>query len=236
VRPGESLQLLTNLRAGQRHAIQLLLQGNSAMAPEKAQSLAENLYAHTKGKNTHRTDMFNGKFWFGGSESFVINKLEGIALFDRPQTPALGCGVTSALSSAHLTPGFGTDYMTSRINWAVQSSGVDYLHLLIVAMEHITKAYGIDARYLLSFHDEVRYLVLQIANLGPDRSSRTSLDSRPTRGCCVLLWSEHRSRSQEGAVDVVRDTDALPQPLPRAFGREHQLRCPCTSASAYGAY
>jgi DNA polymerase gamma 1 len=66
--------------------------------------------------------------------------------------------------------------MISRINWAVQSSGVDYLHLLIVAMDHLIRKYSIDAQYLLSVHDEVRYLVaehdrfqaalaLQIANL-----------------------------------------------------------------------
>jgi len=106
----------------------------------------------------------------------VFNKLEEIALSDRPQTPALGCGITHALSKEYLAPGFGTDYMTSRINWVVQSSGVDYLHLLIVSMEHLIKRYDIKARYLISVHDELRYLVkeedkyraslaLQIANL-----------------------------------------------------------------------
>ncbi|KAH8117624.1 DNA polymerase family A-domain-containing protein [Phellopilus nigrolimitatus] len=162
--------------AGMRHAILLLLQSNPNMLPEVAQKQAEKLYASTKGKNTHRADVFERKFWFGGSESYVFNKLEEIALSDKPQTPALGCGVTHALSKEYLPPGFGTDYMTSRINWVVQSSGVDYLHLLIVAMEHLIKAYDIDARYLLSVHDELRYLVadadrhraalaLQVANL-----------------------------------------------------------------------
>jgi hypothetical protein len=57
----------------------------------------------------------------------------------------------------------------------VQSSGVDYLHLLIVSMDYLIKKYGIKARYLISVHDEVRYLAkrttstvlrlhLQIAN------------------------------------------------------------------------
>jgi DNA polymerase gamma 1 len=162
--------------AGMRHAVQLLLQGNAGMLPEKAQKLAENLYASTKGRNTHRTDMFGRKFWYGGTESFVFNKLEEIALSNRPQTPALGCGVTYALSKEYLPAEFGADYMPSRINWVVQSSGVDYLHLLIVAMEHLIAKYDIEARYLLSVHDELRYLVadrdqyraalaLQIANL-----------------------------------------------------------------------
>ncbi|KAH7908894.1 DNA polymerase family A-domain-containing protein [Hygrophoropsis aurantiaca] len=162
--------------AGMRHAVLLLLQSNGAMLPEQAQKLAENLYSSTKGKNTHRSDIFGRKFWFGGTESFVFNKLEEIALSDRPQTPALGCGITAALSKEHLPAAFGSDYMTSRINWVVQSSGVDYLHLLIVAMDHLIRQYNIQARYLISVHDELRYLVveedryraalaLQIANL-----------------------------------------------------------------------
>ena len=162
--------------AGKKHAILLLLQSNPNMLPDVAKSSAEKLYASTKGENTHRSDLFGRKFWFGGTESFVFNKLEEIALSDKPQTPALGCGITHALSKEYLPPGFGTDYMTSRINWVVQSSGVDYLHLLIVSMQHLIKKYNIQARYLISVHDELRYLVkeedkyraalaLQVANL-----------------------------------------------------------------------
>ena len=162
--------------AGMKHAVLLLLQSSAAMQSEQAKKLAESLYSSTKGKNTHRPDLFGRKFWFGGTESFVFNKLEEIALSDRPQTPALGCGITAALSKDNLPAEFGADYMTSRINWVVQSSGVDYLHLLLVAMDHLTRTYDINARFLLSVHDELRYLVseadkyraalaLQIANL-----------------------------------------------------------------------
>ena len=88
-------------------------------------------------------------------------------------TPALGCGVTKALSKSYLNE--GSAYLPSRINWVVQSSGVDYLHLLIVSMEYLLRKYDIKARYLISVHDEVRYLAkdedryrtalaLQIAN------------------------------------------------------------------------
>ncbi|KAE9393190.1 hypothetical protein BT96DRAFT_1052407 [Gymnopus androsaceus JB14] len=162
--------------AGMRHAMLLLQQGNSKMTQEEAQKLAGNLYASTKGKNTHRNDIFDRKFWYGGTESYLFNKLEEIALPEKPQTPALGCGVTHALQKDCLPAGFGSDYMPSRINWVVQSSGVDYLHLLIVSMDHLIRKYNIGARYLISVHDELRYLVkeedrfravlaLQIANL-----------------------------------------------------------------------
>jgi DNA polymerase gamma 1 len=67
-------------------------------------------------------------------------------------------------------------FMPSRINWAIQSSGVDYLHLLIVSMEHLIKTYSIEARLSITVHDEIRYIVkekdacraamaLQISNL-----------------------------------------------------------------------
>ena len=66
--------------------------------------------------------------------------------------------------------------MTSRVNWVVQSSAVDYLHLMLVCMRWLLEQYGIDGRFCISIHDEVRYLVasedrhraalaLQITNL-----------------------------------------------------------------------
>ena len=162
--------------AGGKHAVLLLQQANPSLTPANAKKLADQLYASTKGKNTHHDKFFQRKFWYGGTESFVFNKLEEIATSDHPRTPALGCGITYALSKEYLPSEYGKDYMPSRINWVVQSSGVDYLHLLIVSMEYLIAKYDINARYLISVHDELRYLVaeedkyratlaLQIANL-----------------------------------------------------------------------
>jgi len=66
--------------------------------------------------------------------------------------------------------------MTSRVNWVVQSSAVDYLHLLLVCMRWLFETFSINGRFCISIHDEVRYLVesedryraalaLQVANL-----------------------------------------------------------------------
>lgn len=211
--------------AGQKHAMLLLLQSNPSMEPEQAQKLAQNLYASTKGKNTHRTDFFGHKFWYGGSESYVFNKLEEIALSDNPQTPALGCGITHALSKKYLPEAFGSDYMTSRINWVVQSSGVDYLHLLIVSMQHLIKKYDIQARYLISVHDELRYLVkeedkyraalaLQIANLWTRSlfAYKLGMDDLPQG---VAFFSavdvDHVLRKE---VDMPCVTPSQPNPIP----------------------
>ncbi|KAL7422132.1 DNA-directed DNA polymerase gamma mip1 [Cryptotrichosporon argae] len=165
--------------AGKKHAVQLLLQGDGRLTDAQAAALAERLYAQTKGakavrgRNLPRLPAAREHLWHGGSETYLFNTLEAIALLERPTTPALGCGVTRALRRRFLDT--SAEYLPSRINWVVQSSGVDYLHLLIASMEYLIKTYAIDARYLLSVHDEVRYLArdhdrhrtalaLQIAN------------------------------------------------------------------------
>ena len=146
--------------AGQKHAIQLLMQSDPTLTKETAAVKAQTLYGETKGQKT-----FRGKgrhpaalpsLWHGGSESFLFNLIESIATSERPLTPALGCGVTSALRKGYLED--GAAYLPSRTNWVVQSSGVDYLHMLITSMEYLIQQYDIQARYLLSVHDEVRYL------------------------------------------------------------------------------
>ncbi|RYN71959.1 DNA polymerase gamma [Alternaria alternata] len=159
--------------AGLKFASTLLRQFNPSLSDEQTSKTAEALYKNTKGKKTNRKQLHERPFWRGGTESFVFNKLEDFAEQERPRTPVLGAAITEALQRRYLTKG---GFMTSRINWAIQSSGVDYLHLLIVAMDHLTRRYGLDARLAITVHDEIRYLVkdedryraamaLQVANL-----------------------------------------------------------------------
>ena len=95
--------------------------------------------------------------WCGGSESHTFNRLEEIALNWKAVTPVLGCHISRVLESSKI----GGDYLPSRINWVVQSSAVDYLHLLLVAMKWLMaeKCYNIQGRFMISIHDEVRYMV-----------------------------------------------------------------------------
>lgn len=110
--------------------------------------------------------------WTGGTESEMFNKLESIAMSDTPRTPVLGCCISRALEPSVVQG----EFMTSRVNWVVQSSAVDYLHLMLVAMKWLFEEFAIDGRFCISIHDEVRYLVreedryraalaLQITNL-----------------------------------------------------------------------
>ena len=159
--------------AGLKFAATLLRQFNPGLTDSQTSKTANELYENTKGKKTARRQLHERSFWRGGTESFVFNKLEDFAEQEKPRTPVLGAGITEALMRRYLTKG---GFMTSRINWAIQSSGVDYLHLLIVSMEYLTRRYNLEARLAITVHDEIRYLVkeedkyraamaLQVANV-----------------------------------------------------------------------
>lgn len=159
--------------AGLKFAATLLRQFNPSISEAETKRIAANLYKETKGTRTTRKLISDSPFWRGGTESFVFNKLEEFAEQERPRTPVLGAGITEALMRRFINKG---SFMTSRINWAIQSSGVDYLHLLIVSMDYLIRRFNLDARLAISVHDEIRYLVkdedkyraamaLQVANL-----------------------------------------------------------------------
>ncbi|KAF9904325.1 DNA-directed DNA polymerase gamma mip1 [Linnemannia zychae] len=162
--------------AGVTFAARLMQQFNAAIDAAEAKKRATKLYTATKGLKQHKAQEYelvhDRPFWHGGSESYMFNSLERTATADDPRTPALGCGITDALKPKHTE----SQFMTSRVNWVVQSSGVDYLHMLLVSMNYLIKKYDIQARFMLCVHDEVRYMVkeedtaratlaLQVSNL-----------------------------------------------------------------------
>ncbi|KAG7170816.1 DNA polymerase subunit gamma-1-like isoform X1 [Homarus americanus] len=93
--------------------------------------------------------------WIGGSESHMFNCLEAIARCEEPRTPVLGARITRPLEPYYVDDQF----MTSRVNWVVQSSAVDYLHIMLVCMRWLFTKYKISGRFCISIHDEVRYMV-----------------------------------------------------------------------------
>lgn len=214
--------------AGIRHAMHLLLKANPSMPVEEAGRRAKQLYAATKGQTTRSNALFGRKFWYGGTESFVFNKLEEIALSDEPKTPALDCGITAALSKRFLPKGRGQsrqDYMPSRINWVVQSSGVDYLHLLLTAMDHLCSTYDIQARFMLSVHDEVRYLArdedryraalaLQVANLWTRSMFAFKLNMDDLPESCAFFAAVDIDHVLRKEVDDPCVTPSQPEPIP----------------------
>lgn len=156
--------------AGVTFATTLLNKFNPNLTEQEAIQTARKLYASTKGKS----NVLEGtRIWYGGSESVVFNRLEQISHEDSPRTPALGAGITAALKKRNLNR---NTFLPSRMNWTIQSSGVDYLHLIMSSVEYLCQVYKVPARLCMTVHDEVRYLcsiedkyklgmIMQIANL-----------------------------------------------------------------------
>ncbi|KAL8932981.1 MAG: hypothetical protein Q9216_006578 [Gyalolechia sp. 2 TL-2023] len=159
--------------AGLKFASTLLRQFNPNLSDKATNEIASRLYKETKGAKTLRKALRGNSFWRGGTESLVFNRLEEFAEQERPRTPVLSAGITEALMRRFINKG---GFMTSRINWAIQSSGVDYLHLLVISMDYLIRRFNIDARLAITVHDEIRYLAkeedkyraamaLQVANV-----------------------------------------------------------------------
>jgi DNA polymerase gamma 1 len=174
--------------AGLKFAATLLRQFNPSLSEKQTMETASKLYTNTKGTKTNRKVLYKRPFWRGGTESFVFNKLEEFAEQDKARTPVLGAGITEALMGRYISKG---GYLTSRINWAIQSSGVDYLHLLVVSMDYLIRRFNINARVAITVHDEIRYLVKE------EDKYRTSLALQVAN-----IWTRAMFSQQVGIEDL----------------------------------
>ncbi|MCJ1326516.1 DNA-directed DNA polymerase gamma mip1 [Thelotrema lepadinum] len=208
--------------AGLKFAATLLRQFNPSLSEKQTQDIATRLYKETKGARTHRRALSAQRFWRGGTESFVFNTLETFAEQEQPRTPVLGAGITEALMRRYINKG---SFMTSRINWAIQSSGVDYLHLLIISMDYLIARYNLDARLAITVHDEIRYLVasqdrykaamaLQVANLWTRAmfSQQVGIDDLPQS--CAFFSAVDIDHVLRKEVDMDCITPSHPTPIP----------------------
>lgn len=104
--------------AGKKFAQKLLMQFNPKMSEKEARIKALKLYSETKGIrnktkkgptqdeklkiqiNFHSIDFdedVNAGKWVGGTESEMFNKLEDIAISEKPATPVLNSRISQAL-------------------------------------------------------------------------------------------------------------------------------------------
>lgn len=183
--------------SGIKFASSLLHSTQPNTSKAECDEIATKLYRQTKGEVLSTSSSKNGHLLVGGSESYMFNSLASLSLgrkYDlaniasegevRPasienalndiRTPVLKSRITDALSPWNI--GEGSQFATSRMNWVVQSSAVDYLHLLLTGMLWLCNRHQITARLAITIHDEVRWLVkeehairaaiaLQISNL-----------------------------------------------------------------------
>lgn len=99
----------------------------------------------------------------GGTDSWAYNFM--MALCNRKQLPAHLRHLqtdhlprtpmfSSAMSEAVLEANCGDDYLTSRANWTIQSTGVDLLHACLVIQDYLFNSLKLDAQFQFSYHDE----------------------------------------------------------------------------------
>lgn len=138
--------------AGEKSTVATLKELVKGLDEEEYKDIIRDLFAETKGE---RQNEYGVAYWAGGRESYTFNYLERVARSSDPTTPLLGSKITSALHPINLD---NDEFLPSRGNWVVQSSGVDFLHCLITATDYLIHKYGIKARLMLSIHDEYRYL------------------------------------------------------------------------------
>lgn len=198
--------------AGINFAVRFLRQYNPSIPLTELKSKAYKMFSLTKGrrvyklKEKYKEDLPNKDYkkyealkiqqifnlplddifdslWVDGTESAMFNCLESIANSENPCTPFLSCRLSRALDPDD------SRHLPTRVNWVVQSGAVDFLHLMLVSMCWLEPR----ARFSISFHDEVRYLV-------PDEARyRTALALHVTnllaRSFCV---------SRIGLIDLPR--------------------------------
>lgn len=208
--------------AGVKFAATLLRQFNPRLSDADALKTAQKLYEETKGKKVQCLHIKGQPFWRGGSESLVFNKLEEFANQQEPRTPVLGAAITEALQQKYIKQ---NGFLTSRINWAIQSSGVDYLHLLIVSMNYLIRRYGLDARLALTVHDEIRYLVkkehrykvskaLQVANVWTRAMFSQQMGIEDLPQSCAWFSAVDIDTVLRKEVDLDCVTPSHPDPIP----------------------
>lgn len=220
--------------AGLPFAQRLFMQFNHRLSSEEAASKAKMMYAQTKGVRVHGSENVGGqnvriqsarKVWSGGSESHMFNKLEEIANSKVPKTPVLGCCISRALEPAAVN----TNFFNSRINWVVQSSAVDYLHLMLVTMRWLMEDFAIRGRFAVSIHDEVRFLVasedryraalaLQVTNLLTRSFFAWRLGMRDLPQSVAFFSSVEVDTVLRKEVDMDCVTPSNPQGLKEGYG------------------
>ncbi len=119
----------------------------------------------------------NGYF-DGGSASAVFNAMVRLASEHGARSPILGWKIPDSLDNAHTR----NDYLTTRANWTIQTSGVDVLHVLLTALDLICQRESLSYQLLLTYHDEVKFLV---ANRDTHRFARALQEAHiKTRAYC----------------------------------------------------
>lgn len=131
-----------------------LLKNIPGITVEEAKANSELFIAKFKGQRKNYRNFDGGATYeyAGGLASDSFNVMEKIADSRVPRTPLLGNVLSDALRGIK-------DFKPSRVNWVIQSSGVDFRDMLVLLVKHFYNKLGVDGRILMTIHDELRTMV-----------------------------------------------------------------------------
>lgn len=105
-----------------------------------------------------------GNYYFNGTDSDLFNYMEDLVTQKRPRLAALNTLISRALWSEycdtiHAETGRQIkEFYTGRANWLIQGCAAEMLDASLVAIKWLGRKYEILFRYILSIHDDLRYL------------------------------------------------------------------------------
>lgn len=132
---------------GQKGNTDLLLRALPEKSASECEKLAKDFLTIFKGQKSRNTGRY-----LGGLASDAFNVMETIADSRQPTTPVLKAKLSKALAGIK-------DFKPTRVNWVIQSSGVDFRDLLVLYVRYLFDRLGIRGRLLMTIHDEIRTLV-----------------------------------------------------------------------------
>ena len=125
----------------------LLLRALPNKTHSECETLARDFLTIFKGQKSMNTGRY-----LGGLASDAFNQMEAIADSRQPTTPVLKTKLSKSLAGIK-------DFKPTRVNWVIQSSGVDFRDLLVLYVRYLFDRLGVRGRLLMTIHDEIRTLV-----------------------------------------------------------------------------
>ena len=156
MRQGDTITITGNCLYGQgvKGDSDVILRSNPALSEDTAKLDSGKFISLFKGKRVGGT---GGCYevapsYKGGMASQAFTRMEFLADKKQPQTPLTGAYMSKALAGLQ-------DYKPTRVNWIVQSSGVDFRDMLVLLTKSFYKRLGVDGRLIVTIHDELRSMV-----------------------------------------------------------------------------
>ena len=105
-----------------------------------------------------------GNYFYNGTDSDLFNYMEDLVTSERPRLAALKTLISRALWSEFCdsidsdTGRENKEFYTGRANWLIQGCAAEMLDASLVAIKWLGQKYDVYFRYVLSIHDDIRYL------------------------------------------------------------------------------